>query len=230
MILNAHPTSALTAENDALDQRRTFPWRCSLALTPILVGILLKPLLIFLKFLPINIAGVSVRDKRKPLGRCKSASRRDVSETDQGVHKGVVGGRVLTRAYHREARLAGSVCAVDLDRQRFPGKVWKSFHTLYGKRSATESVLLDNGSSVLIIRQAASPAPAASPGRRCSARSCRNCPYLAWRLPASAWRPYPRAHVDSPALPSPAPHARWVRPQPVSAALAQARLHPPSVR
>ncbi len=67
MILNAHPTSALTTKNDALDQRRTFPWGCSLALTPILVGILLKPLLIFLKLLPSNIAGVSVRNKRKPL-------------------------------------------------------------------------------------------------------------------------------------------------------------------
>ena len=67
MILDAHPAPTFPANNDSLDQCRTFPWRCSLALTAILGRIFLEPFLIFLIFLPTNIAGVSVRDERKPL-------------------------------------------------------------------------------------------------------------------------------------------------------------------
>ena len=66
MITQRHAPAAIAANNQALEQGGTFPGRPALSLNGTRLLVVFQAILIFLKFLPADIAGMGVLDQNRP--------------------------------------------------------------------------------------------------------------------------------------------------------------------
>jgi len=67
MIVQSHPVTADTADGESLKECGPFPGGTFLAVLPMSSGILREPPLVFLEFLPRDVALVHIRKQRHPL-------------------------------------------------------------------------------------------------------------------------------------------------------------------